>query len=143
MRVPDKIIQQFKQQAKAAFPRETFAYLIGIDAGTSVEVEDLYVPDNVDDHCGYNFVTIQPHWEIEAMEHARDDGRDVLGDIHSHPYTAMDGVTKPDRAQSEADMDCNATGLCGICTVVESRSGRLRASVRFWGPTTTVETVII
>lgn len=144
--IPNQVIQQFKKQAKAAFPRETFAYLIGRDAGTVVEVESLFVPDGLDSHCTPASVAVQPHWLVDAKEYAADNAAaSVVGTIHSHPYTfAESGGCRLDRGLSEADHEAlRGQGISGVCTVQQAKSGSLRASIRFWGPTIPVETAII
>ncbi len=134
--IPNQVIRQFKKQAKDAFPRETFAYLIGRDAGTVVEIEGLFIPDGLDAHCTPASVVLQPHWRVEALEHAQEDGCEVVGDIHSHPFQFKSWCgTSPGRIQSEGDLDCTAGELSiyGIRSVGESKSGRIRPSHRFWG----------
>ena len=130
-----KLIGEFKKEAKAVFPRETFAYLLGRDAGTVVEIEELFFPPDVNDYCSENSVTIGEDWLYSAKEHAKESSLSVVGDIHSHPYRHRDiGRLKPDCAPSAQDMDCGIPHISAICQVRERRDGSLISSVRFWGP---------
>ncbi len=126
------LLERFKREAKTAFPRETFAYLLGQDAGDQVHIEDLWFPEDVHVHSSEDMVDVQPHWEFEAGAHAREEGLEVVGDIHSHPFRRRETQgTVPGREPSEGDLERGVRRLTGICTVVESKRG-LRASIRFW-----------
>jgi hypothetical protein len=142
--IPNQVIRQFKKQARDAFPKETFAYLIGRDAGTVVEIESLFIPEGLDSHCTPASVAMQMHWPVDAREFAADDSAEVVGTIHSHPYTFEEsGGCRLDRGLSESDHEAlRGQGISGICTVQQAKSGRLSASIRFWGPTIPVDTVI-
>ncbi len=130
--IPRRLVDEFKKAAKAAFPRETFAYLIGHEAGTSVGVEELYFPEDLDTHTTEESVNVADHWLIDAKAHARDIEATVLGDIHSHPYKHRRGHGEPDRSPSESDIDRAWSNLYGICLVRQDKNGRLRASIRFY-----------
>lgn len=137
---PSSIIQRFKKKAKAAFPKETLSFLYGQIVGNHVYIDGIWTPPNIDEHCGHSVVYMQPEWDIEAIEYAKEHDAQVCGTIHSHPFrrTELDQFVYPDHAQSQADIEACGMAweqISGICRVLETRSGRLRASVKFWGPT--------
>ncbi len=147
LEVPAKLTRDFKRQAKEAFPIETVAYVLGRDAGTIAEAHELYIPDGVQECCTAHYFIPQPHWAIEAAAAAKDEGLCVLGTIHSHPYTFREiGNRKPDRTPSEGDHDSRllhvGVGIYGICAVQQYENGKLRASIRFWGPTCHLDTQV-
>lgn len=137
---PSKIAEEFKRLAKKAFPKETISYLCGTLVGDSVVIDALYTPDNVGKYSTSISISIQPEWSIEAAEFAKEEGLCVVGDVHSHPVTKEDrklGVSAS-HAQSEVDLESrglNWQQISGICLVTESKTGKLRASIKFWGPT--------
>ncbi len=132
--VPPRIEREFKRRAKAAFRRETFAFLIGTIAGDHAHLDELYWPDDVDEHCTESAVDIQDGWYADAQDYARESEAVILGSAHSHPYANGGGSLK-DRAHSETDLDSPVSRMIsGICVVQETKSGRLRASMRWWGP---------
>lgn len=134
------LINEFKKEAKEAFPKETFAYLIGSDAGTSVEIEELFVPLDVDEWCDSNSVNISDQWLPAARRQAGYHGLKVIGDIHSHPYKHGEmGNMKPDCAPSADDIDGGLPYINAICHVRELKNGKLISQVRFWGPMFPVE----
>lgn len=139
-----RTVERFKSQAKQAFPRESFAYLIGQNVGDLVVVEDLFTPDDVLKHCTGDAVTvIPPHWPAEARAFARESEAGVVGDIHSHPrrYQIWGGQLS-ERVPSEGDYEHGWRGICGICVVAEQKDGRLRASARFYGPSYRIQTKV-
>jgi len=138
--VSRKLLDQFKREAKLAFPREKFAYLVGHDCCSDVYVEDLYFPDGVDACCTEDTVNVRPHWIIEARAHASDIEAEVLGDIHSHPF--RHGTGDPDRSPSEHDIDRAWGSIYGICLVHQDRNKRLRSSIRFWAAQPPVEVMV-
>jgi proteasome lid subunit RPN8/RPN11 len=139
IRAPRHVIERFKRDARLAFPHEAYAVLIGHEEADVVEITELWTPDHVG-KCFSGRVDIHPLWFVEAEEFARDIGAVVVGDIHSHPY--QHGVQGCGHEQSECDLDYapHWQKIAGICRVTQSRAGRLRASVRFWGPLIPVKT---
>lgn len=140
--VPPKIIEEFKKQAKRSFPKESFAYLLGRDAGTQVEIEELHTPHGVEQHCTEGSVSIGENWLSEARKEARTSGLTVVGDIHSHPFLCPKSYS-PGCAPSEGDLDDGMTQIHGICQVWKTKSDKLQAKVRFWGPIVPVKVNII
>ena len=141
--IPRRLAERFRRQAKAAFPCETYALLIGQNAGDLVVIEDLFVPDDVRDHCTEARVNIREYWHGEALAYALEQGAAVVGDIHSHPrrYDTWSGQVT-ERTPSEGDHAEGWVGLCGICVVSEQEDGRLRAGVRFYGPSYRIKTKV-
>jgi proteasome lid subunit RPN8/RPN11 len=134
------LINEFKGEARVAFPRETFAYLLGRDAGTIVEIEELFTPMDVDEWCTETGVDISDDWLPAAKKHAREHGLKVVGDIHSHPFRYGEiGKLKPECTPSEEDIDNGMPWIVGICQVNQAKTGRLTTRVRFWGPMFPVE----
>jgi proteasome lid subunit RPN8/RPN11 len=146
--LPPAILRRIKEQAKSAFPKETYGLLLGTVLGDHIHVDDLHVPDDVGAHATPWKVFPQAHWFADAIEAAEEMFPDtgVVGFYHSHPYAIGEcGGVIDDRALSEADIDGHPHGLMisGICVVQEfmRAGGRriLRASVRFWAPLITVK----
>lgn len=137
VRVKRRLLESFKRQAREAYPRETFAFLLGHEEADLVEIVELYELPEWKKFCTRDRVKIQPGWLIEAQEHASDAGLVVVGDIHSHPECCS-------HEQSEADFDY-APGwnkIAGICRVSVAGE-RLRSSIRFWGPMIPVKAEVV
>lgn len=137
-----KPISRFVDQAKKAWPYETMAILLGHDSirrkDRHIEIHDLYVPEDLDKHCTTNRIYLQDHWYAEAVEAAKDDGLEVVGDIHSHPYIEYEATAC---APSRQDLETyHWDGLTGIVNIWMSKRG-LRHFVKFWGPMPPVEFV--
>jgi len=141
--IPRRVLESFKRAAKKAFPREAFAYLIGQDAGDLLIIEDLYFPTDQGRYAGETGITVPPHWEPEARAHAKEQDATLVGDIHSHPrrFSQWKGQLS-ERTPSEGDHAQGWRGLCGICVIAEQSDGRLRASIRFFGPSFPVHTKV-
>lgn len=144
-RMPARLVDDFKRQAKEAFPHETLSYLIGVDAGTDVEICRLWTPENVDEAGSESQILIFDEWPVLAREYAREHDMTVLGTVHSHPYRCKHVENKAslswDATPSEGDF-INAVELgplIAICTVTETRTHSLRSSFRLWGPMVPVE----
>ena len=139
--VPPRIEREIIRVAKKAFPREMYGILLGTVAGNAVHLDELYVPEDVDEFATDCSVTPQPGWFADANDFAKDEELVSLGWVHSHPYRLRETTRHimRDRAHSEADMDAFPPGMLisGICVVQEfSRKGTptLRSSIRWWGP---------
>jgi hypothetical protein len=123
VRCPRRLVEQFKRAAKAVFPLEKYALLIGTDersgARRTITVTEIYCPEGADDFCKSGLVRVQGEWIAAAADHARESGAELVGDIHSHPWTyrewsAIDGV--PGRQRSESDHDAATWDkIAGIC----------------------------
>lgn len=137
--IKKKAISQFKKAAKEAFPKETLAYLIGEHVGDLVIIEEVYFPEKVNEASSKNAVYYQEWWPKEAKEYASDNGSNVVGDIHSHPrrFKLWKGLTT-EITPSQGDYVDGWSGICGICVVSELKSGKLRAGIKFYGPTSKV-----
>lgn len=134
--VPERLTNQFKKQAKASFPNETYAYLLGHHEDGKIFVDDLYSPPNIDDFCAPGIVNVQWDWITSAKRHGRRNDMIIVGDIHSHPYNkAQAKKYSADLSPSETDWDGLAAGqIMGICLVKQTKDGKLRAKTKFYGP---------
>ncbi len=141
---PKKLVEQFKRQAKGAFPKETISYVYGQIVGDNIIAEGLWTPDNVLDFCTKDTIYIQPNWYIEAIEEAKENDAVILADIHSHPVSYKYSYAV---SHMPSESDILSRGLAwqqitGICVVREAPSGRLSSSIKFWGPTVPLQTII-
>ena len=141
--IPRKVIAEIRQGAKAAFPKEWWALLLGTNAGDHVQVDELYIPDDQDAYTSDYVIYEQTHWFAEAEAQARESELLVVGRIHSHPFTQIEAQGCIwDRSQSEGDIDSQRHIVSGICVVQQLKNKRLRTSIRFWGPTVRITVVI-
>ena len=138
--VPPRIEREFKAAAKREWPKETWAFLLGTIVGDRAHVDELYWPEDADEHCTAWRSNPQPHWFADASERAEEIDAAILGSCHSHPYHNDTNCLR-ERVRSEGDMDYPpvANMIAGICVVQEMKDKRLRASMRFWGPSVAVE----
>ncbi len=135
--VRGSVEKEFKSAAKEAFPKETFAYLLGHSFADRGIIEDLYFPQDVGQFCTTDTVYVQPRWLREAKQYARSIELAVIGEIHSHPYTYFSGaesIIRAGRILSESDFDRKPFGINGLCVVVERKSGQLVSSCRYYPP---------
>lgn len=149
--VAKRLLREFRKGAIKAFPKETCCFLIGSDTEDRlgpiryVEITELWMPEGVERHAKSDRVNFQDHWVIEAAEHAKETGMVVVGDLHTHPYTTEElerYPVYPDCSESERDQDAfRWNKIAGICTVTQSKAGRMRARFRWWGPRVVVEVV--
>jgi hypothetical protein len=144
LKFPVRLDAEFKYEAKKKFPKETLAYVLGsITKGQIIACEELFWPDN--SIGSENDIIVKDHWLREAQDSAKEQGLEVIGSIHSHPWKYKEGNMNwpPDRAPSENDYDSVLihAGMLGICVVQEMANHKLRASIRFWSPMLNVKTV--
>ena len=130
------VSESLKREAKRTFPNEAFAYLLGVNAGTLIVIDSIWTPEHMDASHGH--VTVQPHWIIEAQMEAKEDGLEVVGDWHSHPYYSHE-ITQFDGGLSERDCQNGWHGVCGLCVVLQRQSGRLVSRNYFYGPMSRLE----
>lgn len=141
--IPRKVMAEIRQGAKAAFPKEWWALLLGTEAGDHVYVDELHVPDDQKAYSSGVTVHEPPHWFRGANAQARESELAVIGRIHSHPFTQLEAQGCVwDRSQSEGDIDSQRHIVSGICVVQQLKNKRLRTSIRFWGPTVRITAVI-
>lgn len=137
LEVKRSVINEFKRLSKEVFPREAFAYLLGRDAGTIVEIEDLFIPLNLLDFSTNLSITIDEGWLPAAKRQAAELGLSVVGDIHSHAWTqhelAMMSPHRPDVQPSVKDLE-TFHQISGICNVLQMSNGKFRSKIKFWGP---------
>lgn len=145
--VPKKINRAFIERARAAFPKETLGYLLGrTDENMTLQVEEIYFPENIDKHTSTGGVDVQHRWFQAARKRARQIKGIILGDIHSHPYTTHELLVRrlsPDCSPSECDLERYKVGLVqGICLMRESKNGNIRIRTKYWGPVVPVAEVV-
>ena len=149
LEVSKSAIRDFRRAAKLGFPNEVLAYLFGHDLGHTIIVESIWVPE--DQEAATSWVRVHAHFDWEAAQLAVEEDLQVIGDIHSHPWSSkelkkLDGIsTGQDRSPSETDWDCRigTRWITGICQVDQTKTGKLRASERFWAPVQQLEIVVI
>lgn len=143
LEVRRSVVIDFKRLAKEVFPLEAFAYLLGRDAGDLIEIEDLFIPNDLVDWVTPTSVSISDLWLPAAKKQAKEGGLKVVGDIHSHAYKHYElGKMKPGCVPSAIDMEEGMQTVTGICDVLEGKTGKLRSDIRFWGPMFPVRTWI-
>lgn len=145
--VPPKISAEFVRRAKVAFPRETLGYFIGrTDENMTLKVEEIFYPSDLEEKQKTDQVDVPYRWFKEARRRAKQIKATVLGDIHSHPYTATELLVwkrQPDCSPSEGDLDRSRLGLVqAICLIKETKTGQLRVSTRYWGPMVPIAEVV-
>lgn len=148
--LPKSLAEEFKAAAKAAFPREEYAILLGKATKSGVyRPSFLYFPSDRAKFSGKTWVEPQDHWWFEARKAARDQKVSILGDIHVHPYPA-DVPQEISGIPSAPDWDSSAylikktrrkQPIMGICCLYETGRG-LDCTIRFWTATNHPELVI-
>lgn len=149
--VSDRLTRAFNKRVKASFPNETLGYLIGrVDENGTAHVEEIFLPKDVEENSTTTTINVQDSWWRAARLRARKIKGMVLGDIHSHPYTAQEMMARKtitrlplDCSPSESDLTRNRPGsISGIVLVTEGPSGRLRTRTRYWGPVSACQEVV-
>ena len=107
VRLCPRVERRFKTLAKDHFPKEAYAYLLGRDGVRSVDVTDLWIPSDLDVYTTQYEVAPPPMWSEEVTDYAKEHELDILGSIHSHPWSQKEllGRYRPDHAPSEQDLD--------------------------------------
>ena len=127
---PKKLRNELSAVAKAAYPNEIFAFLLGEKIGETYNIQKLYFPQSkssTKEVCFELYTAIQ-----EAFEEAGEDNLTILGDVHSHPGFF-------DASPSEHDWDNNKifeefyikSPITGILAIFASK-GKLRTRLRYW-----------
>lgn len=128
-----KALRGFKALAKQFYPHEAWGALFGSDIeateGRVIEVQEIWVPDDLAENVGRGRVYWQDHWWGDVQEHAEETGLSLVGDIHSHP----DFFAELHPSATDL-LNCRWDGIMAILGVMAS--GRSRIQV--WGPMTPV-----
>ncbi len=135
--ISKKLIKQFKDECKEAFPKETLTYLCGDLEQNIITIEELWSPPDVLKYATKDSILLQPSWSVDAIDYAKENDLIVCGDAHSHPVSYKYNYSVS-HWPSEADIVSRGLAwqqITGICVVREGPSGRLSSSVKFWGPT--------
>jgi proteasome lid subunit RPN8/RPN11 len=128
---PKRIRRELSAVAKAAYPNEIFAFLLGNITNDAYEIQKLYFPEAVESK---GKVSIElPQAISEAMEEAAEDNLYLLGDIHSHPGFI-------DASPSEHDWDSNEffkpyyikSPIMGILAVFQHEKYKFKTRLRYW-----------
>jgi len=148
IKVPRRLLNKFRTEAKRFFPREACGLFVGMRIGYSYHVDDIWIPEDLEKHVTDSKINWQTHWETEAHCEAEEMRLAVLGYIHSHPYRFSDpnkgrfvGCAEP--APSEGDWRHGWSGISAICVIAEQECGRLLTRTRFYGSATPVGKVTI
>lgn len=139
--IHERAINKFKREAKRVFPLESWGYILGHETLDALEIVDIWLPEDIEKYAKVDRVDPPKHWPIKVLEYCEEHDITALGSIHSHPYTYAELQHKgykahlPDHSTSESDALYGlTTRLHAICRILESRTGRLRATIKFWGP---------
>lgn len=127
------VLAKLKSHAKACWPKESYAILLGESSSSlqSYRVTDAYIPDNVMQYSTKSWVSVQMAWWDAARLYAIEHNLSILGDVHSHTYSKR---FIGDHAPSEVDWHraLPKHNLHAVMLLQELRSGRKRASIKFW-----------
>ena len=138
--LPGHLDKRIKTAFKRSFPLESCVFVIGrTKRGTIYEVRDIYVPGGQEKYAKTDRIQYQHSWWDEARALARDSKLQLLGDVHSHPYTAE---FYPDATAGPSADDLKDYGyvrrktglkipIMGICSVFPSKRG-MEARLKFW-----------
>jgi len=137
--VSKKVLDKARRSAKKYFPIETYGYLLGRVRNGKGYITDIYIPKDISEHCDTDGVDVPKHWATEVDEYCKLNLLAILGDIHSHPYTAKEISCKNSRdisaSPSEEDYeDPGMGGIQGIIVVLENKNGSLSTRVKLYGP---------
>lgn len=131
-------MQQFTDQAGDAWPYETTAILIGRVKGRRAWIGDILQPRGREVRGTKNRCFISHSFYERALRYAREDGRVVLGDIHTHPWKRINGsAVCLSRADYKAFDYLRGIGvgspICGVMSVQPHRSNpTLMCETAFW-----------
>lgn len=89
----EKSLRAYVKEAKKAFPRETYAFLLGSEDENTKNIQELYIPSDQDKWCTSECVMRTNFWVKEAKKYIKSKNLVVLGDIHSHCYFDIDAKT--------------------------------------------------
>ncbi len=141
LKIHTRVVTKFKKRAKELFPKELFAYLLGNETIDGLEIIDIWIPEDIEKYAKTDHIMLQDAWAGQVLEYCEDHDVTPLGSLHSHPYSYFElhtrgkRVENPDHSTSEADADCGLTSrVHGICRILQSKTGRLTATIKFWGP---------
>jgi proteasome lid subunit RPN8/RPN11 len=79
--IPDRLLDEIRSHARAAFPNECCGLLIG----SALTIEALFPTRNLE--ASPTSYLIDPAHHFAAIKTARASGRRVVGAYHSHPAT--------------------------------------------------------
>lgn len=141
---PSRLQRSFKLRACRAFPKEFGGYLVGTALENGYTITDIYYPPDLLDFADSEGIDVPEHWNKDAQAYAETAGAQLLGGIHTHPYSnRVCSVVIVDPVQSVGDLNSAwepGHKLHAIMNVYERSDGRKRCSdVHFYGRTPIVE----
>lgn len=129
--IPQKIRKDLSNIAKADYPNEVFAFILGEVSGDDYRIQKLYFPEAKATPVSIHF-KIGPEL-VEALEEAAEDNLKILGDVHSHPGFVEACPSEHDWINCKEFKDfyikCPIMGILGV---FPGKSGKLRTRLKFW-----------
>lgn len=148
-------LDRFRKECRRAFPKELLGFLLGHKRSDDHwVVEDVWVPPDATEASTHDSIDAEAYgrWEVEAAEYAKEEGQEIVGDIHSHPYYYEQhgpsyhriGFSRDWAAPSEGDFAVGWPGrIAGIVQVQQLKSGKLWTKPKFYPPAPRVVPVAI
>lgn len=117
-------LTKFRRRARTAYPRETFAFMVGERVGGQFRVSYFDYPKAMRTTLGVDVNSA----EIVAVEQrAKREGLSLLGGIHTHPDSREASPSEHDYRDAAKYNEV----VQGICAVWKE-NGRLFTKVRFY-----------
>ncbi|MHA2642879.1 MAG: Mov34/MPN/PAD-1 family protein [bacterium JZ-2024 1] len=128
--LPNGVKRSIYLYAKADYPREFFAFLLGSVSARRAYVNRIFVPSDLKSFS--DSVIIRPEWYESAIEQL-EDREDIIGDVHSHPQALCCGPSETDidTAVRMRSVKRNYVLSCIVC-VRRLESGRFFSRMRFF-----------
>jgi proteasome lid subunit RPN8/RPN11 len=130
------IIDAFKRVAIDRHPIEAYAVLFGRFDGTTVDVKDVWYPEDQGQFattCAVETINGRPAWWQKALDIAESEGLEIIGDMHSHPETDPKRLEDPSPSYSDWQSYRGAKWIRVICVVCK-RPRSVKSRVTFWPP---------
>ncbi len=133
VRVKRGALNHFRKKARAAYPLEIHAFLLGtIKSVKEIEITDFRYPKSYNIQTGNNVQWTADEF-ADLKERATAANKLIIGDIHSHPDW--------DAVMSESDYNAcilDSLSICAICSIQNNKT-----RVRFWTPTSSLPCEIV
>lgn len=78
-------LKKMINQAKEEFPNECCGFLSGIKDEEDIHIYKIYPLTNIDKSSEH--FSMDPKEQFSAVKAIRNDGKELIGNYHSHPYT--------------------------------------------------------
>ena len=126
-----KVKLKIAKIAKAAYPKEFFAFLLGTRSKKSLVIEDLFVPIIINTENSVTFDTAEAF--LDVYEYAGEENLEVLGDIHSHPDFIDASPSEQDWNNCQHFVDLYLKPpIMGIVGVFKDKNGKLKTRTKFY-----------